>query len=85
MVDSASSLANSQQRIMKLNHRERIPPAIRQQILSQLLSSFAELEIGSRATALWSDGVLVRWVNLDAAAAETQRLISAWRLARRVF
>jgi hypothetical protein len=34
------------------------------------------LEIGRRARALWADGVLVRSVDLDAAAAETQRLMS---------
>jgi hypothetical protein len=34
------------------------------------------LEVGRRARSLWPDGVLVKSVDLDAAAAETQRLMS---------
>jgi hypothetical protein len=34
------------------------------------------LEVGRRARALWPDGVLIKSVDLDAAAAETQRLMN---------
>jgi len=43
--------------------------------LAQLFRMQGGIEIGRRARALWGEGVLVRSVELDAAAAETQRLM----------